>query len=149
MSDKIHVDELLKQGKPVQFNPQGYSMYPVIVPERDSVVVVPIKPEKLKRGDVALYRRHTADGNGKLVLHRVWKHNRSGVYMIGDNEHIVEGPLKEEQFFGVMEELIRKNRHISTHNFVYVVLTRIWLFIRPLRPVISKVVHMLKGGKKN
>lgn len=147
---KIKIDELLMQGNPVHFSPQGYSMYPVIVPGRDSVVVYPVEGRKLKRGDVALYRRYGAlvskgdPETGMLVIHRVWRHKKDGIYMVGDNEKNVEGPLQESQFVGIMEELHRKGRVISRKNLLYRFLTGLWLFLRPLRPGISGLAAAIK-----
>lgn len=71
---KISPEELLAEGRTIQIKPQGYSMYPLFVPGRDSAVIAP--PEKsgrqganlrYRRGDVVLYR-----GEGqKLILHRI------------------------------------------------------------------------------
>lgn len=78
MEQKVQVDELLKAGKTVQIGPQGYSMYPLLVPGRDQVIVAPAERERYKRGDVVLYRR---DGS-ILVLHRIWKYKKGEYYMI-------------------------------------------------------------------
>ena len=60
---KISPEELLAEGRTIQIKPQGYSMYPLFVPGRDSAVIAP--PEKsgrqganlrYRRGDVVLYR---------------------------------------------------------------------------------------------
>ncbi|MCQ2495898.1 MAG: S24/S26 family peptidase [Lachnospiraceae bacterium] len=145
--EKIKIDELLKSGQTVAFRPQGYSMYPVIVPGRDYVVVAPVKAETLKRGDVAVYRRYGGEcgpGGSKLVIHRVHRHKKDGIYMIGDSEFKVEGPLKHEQFYGIMTELYRKDKRISVRNPFYRFLTGTWLFMRPVRPVITKLVVWIK-----
>ncbi len=150
----IKIDELLKMGKTVLFNPRGFSMYPFIVPGRDSVVVCPIDGKKLKRGDVAVYRRYGAlvsrgdPETGMLVIHRVWRHKRDGIYMVGDNEKKVEGPLKEEQFYGIMRELHRKGKVISADNLLYRFLAGTWLLLRPVRPFISSVVSGMKKAVK-
>ena len=135
MERKADLEELLKNGTPVGFRPQGNSMHPTIVQGRDSVIVEPLGDRKLKRGDVALFRR-SPDAErfpGMLVLHRVHRVKEDGIYMVGDNERILEGPLRREQFIGIMTELIRNGKHISVKNLRYRMLTRIWLFLRPFR----------------
>ena len=41
---KISPEELLAEGRTIQIKPQGYSMYPLFIPGRDSAVIAP--PEK-------------------------------------------------------------------------------------------------------
>lgn len=149
-SQKLDVEKLLLEGNTVQLPPIGYSMYPVIVPGRDKVVIVPLgEKEGLKRGDVVLYRR---DGS-VLVLHRIWKVKADGFYMVGDNQREIEGPLRRDQIRGKMTVLLRKEREISTEDFRYRLFTGIWLWLRPFRPYISRVVaaikYRIKAFKKN
>ena len=73
MEAKIDIEQLLREGKMIQTAVNGYSMYPTLVPGRDSVVIEPLDGRP-GRGDVVLYRR---DG-GILVLHRVWKAGPDG-----------------------------------------------------------------------
>lgn len=144
--NKLHADQLLAEGKVVQINPQGYSMYPLFVPGRDSAVIAPID-RKLKRGDVVLFRR---DGD-LLVLHRLARHKSDGYYMVGDNQKELEGPLREDQMKGILVRVIRKGKSFSVKNPVYVLLSRIWLFLRPVRLCITKPLAAIKRlfGKKN
>lgn len=137
---KKDIEELLMSGHTVQIKPQGYSMYPVLVPGRDEAVVAPVDPDKVRRGDVVLYRR---DGS-ILVLHRIWKRNKDGLYLTGDNQKEIEGPLRTDQVRGILVEIIRKGKHISADNIIYRILTRIWLCLRPFRPAISHAVAWCK-----
>ena len=54
LSEKIKITDLLSEEKSVQIKPIGYSMYPLIVPGRDEVIISPIRGRKLHRGDVLL-----------------------------------------------------------------------------------------------
>ena len=142
---KYDIEKLLEQGRTVQIEPQGYSMYPLFVPGRDKAVVAPVwDVKKLRRGDVVLYRRD----QGILVLHRIWKRRTEGFYLVGDNQKEIEGPLRPDQMKGILVEIIRKGRQFSVKNPVYWVLFRIWLILRPLRPVISKAVAKGKRSMK-
>lgn len=145
-STRQDIEKLLAEGNYIQIVPQGYSMYPVIVPERDMVIVAPVQEQDtLRRGDVVLYRRFKESGEKDiLVLHRIWKISEQGIYLVGDNQKIVEGPLKREQILGIVTELIRKGKCVSTGNLIYRMITGIWLFLRPIRPFISKVVAKIK-----
>ncbi len=144
---KQDIEKLLAEGNYIQIKPQGYSMYPVLVPGRDEVVVAPVRDVTcLKRGDVVLYRRLFVDGEKDiLVLHRIWKVNEQGIYLVGDNQKEIEGPLKQEQMLGIAKEIVRKGKHISVQNPIYKLLTGIWLTLRPMRPFISKVVAKIKN----
>ena len=134
------MDELLKAGRTVQIHPQGYSMYPLLVPGRDQVVVAPADKAEYHRGDVVLYRRDESI----LVLHRIWKRREEGYYMVGDNQKEIEGPLRRDQILGVMICVIRKGKKIPVENGAYRLLTGIWLWMRPVRPTISHGVAWVK-----
>ena len=135
-----NIEELLDAGKAVQIKPQGYSMYPVIVPGRDAVIVQKEDPTKLKRGDVALYRR---DGS-ILVIHRICRKNEKGFYMVGDNQTEVEGPLRPDQIKGKMVVLIRNGREIDVRAPGYRIPCSIWLFMRPVRRPVSLAAAAIK-----
>ena len=133
---KVDIEELLLQGKTIQLKPIGFSMCPLIAPNRDEAVIAPIAGHKLKRGDVVLYRRV----GSILVLHRIWKCKKNGYYMVGDNQCEIEGPLSGEQIKGIMVAVIRKGKHISVKNLWYRLGSGLWLWLRPIRPVVSRVV---------
>ncbi len=134
MKDGLDAIQLLEEGNTIQVKPQGYSMYPMFLPGRDSAVLAKADPDRLKRGDVVLYRR----ASGILVLHRIWKVTKEGVYLIGDNQSSIEGPLKKEQIKGILVSFLRKGRMISVRNPVYLLISRSWLCLRPLRDVIKR-----------
>lgn len=139
MSDSI-IEETLKNND-IKIKPQGYSMYPFIVPGRDSVVLTGIEnPESLRRGDVVLYRRE----EGILVLHRIWKVRKDGLYMVGDNQSDIEGPIKKEQVKALLVSIEKNGKYISSRNLWYQICSGIWLMLRPLRPVISRNIAGLK-----
>ncbi|MBQ9141643.1 MAG: S26 family signal peptidase [Lachnospiraceae bacterium] len=142
------IEKLLQEGKNIQIKPQGYSMYPVLVPGRDEAIIEPVGAKKLRRGDVVLYRRAPEVSGGILVLHRIWKCKNDGYYMVGDNQTEIEGPLREEQIKGIMVGMLRKGKYISVQNPLYRVATGGWLFLRPLRPKIAKVAAAIKKWMK-
>lgn len=135
-----NIEEILDSGKTVQISPQGYSMYPVILPGRDEVILRKEDPEKLKRGDVALYRR---DG-GILVIHRICRKDGAGFYMVGDNQTEVEGPLRPDQIRGRMVALVRKGKVIDVRSPFYRIPCSIWLLMRPVRRPVSLAAAAVK-----
>jgi len=147
------IEQLLQEGRNVNIGPQGYSMYPVLVPGRDEAIIEPLEDRKLKRGDVVLYRRDkNVENGGILVLHRIWKIKTEGIYLVGDNQKEIEGPLRPDQMKGIMAAMMRKGKYIPVTGPMYRVLTGIWLWMRPVRPVVSKTVAFVKRkiitGKK-
>jgi signal peptidase I len=126
---KQNVEKLLTEGHTIQIKPIGYSMYPMFVPGRDFAILQKADPAKCKRGDVVLYRR----SDHILVLHRIWKKNRLGFYMVGDNQVATEGPLEPTQIIGKLVAFIRKGKEISADLLSYRMAAGLWLTIRPFR----------------
>lgn len=147
-SNRQDIEQILAQGNSIQIKPQGYSMYPVLVPGRDEAVIEPIADRKLKRGDVVLYRRVAEDSGRILVLHRIWKVKSEGIYLVGDNQKKIEGPLMRSQMKGIMAGMYRKGKYISVQNPWYRILTYGWLLLRPVRPYISGLVARIKRALK-
>ena len=83
----------------------GVSMLPMLKNRRDTIVVKP-KTERLKRLDVALYKR-----GDDYVLHRVLAPVEGGYIIRGDNCYADEN-VPEEAVFGVLTEFFRKDKHI-------------------------------------
>jgi signal peptidase I len=136
MSNGIDVVRLLEDGKTVQIKPQGYSMYPMFLPGRDSAVLSKVNQNRLRRGDVVLYRRDTQT----LVMHRIWKVTKNNVFLVGDNQSSVEGPIKKSKIIGILVFFLRKNKKISVHNLIYRLISRGWLILRPFRDIIKRFV---------
>lgn len=133
MGEFMDIETLLKSGQTIQLFPQGYSMYPLLVPGRDEVILSPLPDRPLRRGDVALYRRD----EGILVLHRICRCKKDGYYMVGDNQVQMEGPLREDQMIGIMTGFVRKGKLFSTEDLWYRICSRIWLVMRPVRRCIT------------
>lgn len=75
------VRDLIKEGHSVVIMTKGLSMLPFIEGKKDSVLLV--KPEGLKRGDIAL----AEVAPGKYVLHRVLEVNEGKVILKGDGNY--------------------------------------------------------------
>lgn len=133
MEQIYEIEPLLKAGACIQIYPQGYSMYPFIDPRRDEVVLAGIEEgSALRRGDVVLYRRE----NGMLVLHRIYKIGQDGLYLLGDHQTAIEGPVRREQVKGKMTGMVRDGRYMDVGNPGYRMLSVVWPWLRPARRVI-------------
>lgn len=139
---QMNMEQLLSEGNTIQLPFQGYSMYPMLVPGRDYAVIAPANPVTLKKGDVVLYRRR----GSILVLHRICKikGNREAFYFVGDNQIEVEGPLTPQQIKGVLVAFIRNGRTISVNNPIYVITSRVWLWLRPIRRIFQVTMARCK-----
>jgi hypothetical protein len=138
---KKNIEELLAAGHTIRLHPLGYSMYPLFVPGRDEAIIAPLGERKPRRGDVVLYRRE----QGILVLHRIQRITKKGIYFVGDNQTEVEGPLRPDQVRGILVAFVRKGKYTRTTQPLYAVFSRIWLIFRPMRRPIQLAGHFLRS----
>ena len=142
MAEKIDLLKLLEEGKSVSIEPIGTSMYPLFIERKDRAIVVPVSlvKRKLKRSDVCVY----ISANGKLVIHRIFKTTKDGYYFVGDHQVEIEGPVPKENVKGLMVGFVRRGKEFSAQNVLYIALSRVWLFIRPIRLKLIKIGSFVK-----
>lgn len=104
-SEKMKIEDVLAENGAYIGPTVGVSMLPLLKNRRDTVVIKP-KTERLKRLDVALYKRGDA-----YVLHRVLQPIDGGYLIRGDNCYSDEH-IPEEDVIGVLTEFFRKGRHV-------------------------------------
>lgn len=133
----------------------GVSMLPMLKTRRDSVIIRQ-KDGRLKKWDVALYKRGDA-----YILHRVLEVTPTGYIIRGDNCYEDE-IVPEEAILGVLTEFYRKDKHIACTDEKYLryVKRRLkWykprrFFVsckRKIRRLLGKAKRLFKrifGGKK-
>ena len=129
---------VLNEEQVIPIMPKGTSMCPFFLGDRDTLYLRrPVFP--LKRGDIALYQRE----NGTNIVHRIHhiKKDTQGnfYYFLGDNQTWIEGPISENLIMGVTSYYMRKNKKIDcTSNWKYNLLWRLWMILRPLRPILNR-----------
>lgn len=129
------IQEKIARGEPFLIAPQGTSMFPFLIAGRDRVLVAPMDSQSHpRRGDIVLYRRK----GGLLVLHRMHHRDRKGYYFTGDNQTALEGPLDREQLLGAVTRIYRRNKDFSPRHPAFWIAGRLWLRVRPIRPILSK-----------
>ena len=143
--EKKDVEKLLEEGRTIQIFPKGYSMYPLLVPGRDEAVIRSAAGRRLRRGDVVLYRRQS----GRLVLHRIWKCKRDCFCMVGDNQTKIEEGVEPFQVKGILVCFVRKGKYIQSSHPIYILVSRSWLLLRPIRSFIMPLVAWLKCRNTN
>lgn len=137
---------MLDCGKSVKFTVVGNSMYPVFRNGVETVTLV--KAKKVSKYDVIFYRRD----NGEYVLHRIVGKGKDGWKLCGDNQLLVEYPVKEENIIGVMTDFLRNGKIVSKNKLWYRVYSYLWTNLIPLRPAMfttSKFVKNLFISHKN
>ena len=139
MEDIVNISTpLLEIGKEIRFIVVGNSMRPVFINGRDKVTVS--KPKKIKKRDIILYRRN----DGSYVLHRVVGKGKLGFKLCGDNQTVIEYPVKREDIIAVVTSFERKGKEYSTRCLWYRIYSFLWCFIIPLRRFEFKIAYGLK-----
>lgn len=132
--------DLVNQGKEVRLIVSGSSMSPFLVHERDSILFS--KPDSpLKRGDMVFYQRE----NGQFVMHRILHVKQEGLYIIGDAQVTIEGPVNPSCVFARITKVNRKGKWIGPGQFWWWFFQHIWLSIIPLRHYIMKMFNLLNS----
>lgn len=123
--------------------PVGVSMWPMLRNRRDAMLVVPA-PERLKRHDVALYRR-----GQMMVLHRVLGLYENGYVICGDNCIALER-VPFDQVFGVLKDFYRDDRYVDcATSRGYRAYSRLWVALGPARRASRRVWGLAKRvGKR-
>lgn len=129
---------MLDAGKAVKFTVVGNSMYPIFRSDAEKVTVV--KAVKVKKRDVILYCRE----DGSYVLHRVVGRGKLGFKLCGDNQTIVEYPVKQEDVIAVMTSFERNGREVNARRLWYRMYSFFWCISIPLRPPVFKIAYKLK-----
>ena len=145
--DMIHTDEWmpiylkgLENGQKIKIGPFGFSMYPLLVGNRDSLVLTQID-RPLKRCDICLYRRD----NGIYVTHTIHHIDENGIYFVGESQRGIEGPLRQDQVLAVAESFIRRGIEYSCDSPSYKFFHEIWMLLRPARPLLIKIYRKIRG----
>ena len=126
--------DLVNEGKECRLLISGSSMAPFLVHERDSILFS--KPDReLRRGDMVFYQRD----NGQFVMHRILHVKPEGLYIIGDAQTEVEGPVRPEQVFALVTKVNRKGKWIGPGNFWWWFFSTVWLRLFPIRRLILKL----------
>lgn len=134
-------EELLAQDGRLVYKTKGSSMRPMLHANRDLVVIY-APTERLKKYDVALYRR-----GPQYVLHRVVG-VRDGEYLIrGDNTYALEH-VSDEAVIGVLGGFTRKGTYRDVTDRAYRAYVRAWCAAYPLRRVLIPGVRLMRRAAR-
>lgn len=131
--------DIINTGKDVSLIISGSSMAPFLCHHRDTIIIS--KPDApFFKGEMVFYTRTS----GQYVMHRIHHIDKQGnLYIIGDNQTIIEGPVLPSQVFGVIHKVIRKGKVLKKGDFWWEFFEKVWIRIVPLRPFIVKLYSHL------
>ena len=138
--------DIIKSGKDVSVTVTGSSMAPFLAHLRDSIIVSP-PPRQFHRGDMVFFQRQ----DGSYVMHRIHHLKEGKLYLVGDNQTEIEGPIDPEQVFGIVRKVIRNGKLLQKGDFWWDFFEQAWIRIVPLRPAAVKavsIVYKLRNRQK-
>ena len=121
-------EEILSRDGTLVYRTRGVSMEPMLRQNRD-LVIIRVPASRLKKYDVALYRR----GND-YVLHRVMEVRPDHYLIRGDNTFSMEN-VPDEAVIGVLTGFRRKGKPVRIESAGYRFYVRFWQAVYPLRYV--------------
>ena len=128
--------QLTEEGREVSMRIVGSSMSPFLIHGRDDICFR--RPDSpLKKGDMVFFQRR----NGQFVMHRICRVRPEGLYLIGDAQTEIEGPVDPSQVFARVTRVIRKGKILTPGMFWWEFFAKVWLHLIPLRPWLMKLTR--------
>ena len=122
--------DTLESGGTVKLPVKGVSMYPLIRPSRDFVLIE--KSDTYRKYDIIFYQRQ----DGSYILHRIVGQDDQGFILAGDSETDKETGVKMSQILAKVTYIIRREKKIDVNSHLYKMYSRLWVALMPLRPFI-------------
>ena len=138
------MDQLLTEGYDAEFTVTGKSMWPFLRPNRDRVVLRRWDTQKLKSGQIVLYR----SGQDHYRLHRIQWVRKGSFQAIGDGNCVKDGQYPTCCVLGVVVGVFREERYIPAQRGVYGLLGALWMLLYPVRPGLLRLLYALAGKRK-
>ena len=119
----------------------GTSMMPLLKEGRDRVELKPYCHERLKKGDVVLYKKN----DGTLVLHRIIRvENGEFFTVLGDHQFNNAERVNKNQIIAVACGFFIKGRYVTEKTRWYRMYKKIWLCNLNFRRIILAVLSLKK-----
>ena len=119
---------------PVWFQVTGGSMLPFVRPFRDHVMIVAVKEEELKVGDIVLFPGKYLGGD--YCLHRLYRIDGERVQTFGDGNLRPDQWQPKKQILGKALLIKRGRLTIDCESLRWIRLFRLWNKSLPLRPML-------------
>ena len=131
--------DIINTGKDVNLIVTGSSMAPFLCHQRDTIIISKPNGDFFK-GQMVFYTRD----NGQYVMHRIHHIKNDELYIVGDNQIDIEGPVRKDQVFGIIHKVIRKGKLLKKGDFWWDFFEKVWIRIIPLRKYCVKLYGLLK-----
>ena len=119
----------------------GTSMMPLLKEGRDRVELKPYCHERLKKGDVVLYKKN----DDTLVLHRIIKTENGEFFtVLGDHQFNNDEWVNKNQIIAVACGFFIKGRYVNEKTRWYRLYKKIWLCNLNVRRMILAVLSLKK-----
>lgn len=134
---------------PIWFTVVGGSMRPLIRRGRDRIMLVSVRPEEIRVGDIVLFPGHYR--GGEYCLHRVYKLDGDKVQTFGDGNPKPDGWFPRTRILGKAKLIQRGNVTIDCDDPKWRKRAARWVALRRLRPLLMlphRVVDKLNSAIK-
>ena len=119
----------------------GTRMMPLLKEGRDRVELEPCSQERLKKGNVVLYKKN----DGTLVLHRIIKTENGEFFtVLGDHQFNNDERVNNNQIIAVACGFFIKGRYVNEKTRWYRLYKKIWLCNLNFRRIILAVLSLKK-----
>ena len=119
----------------------GTSMMPLLKEGRDRVELEPCSQERLKKGNVVLYKKN----DGTLVLHRIIKTENGEFFtVLGDHQFKNAERVNKNQIIAVACGFFIKGRSVNEKTRWYRLYKKLWLCNLNVRRIILAVLSLKK-----
>lgn len=123
---------------PVSILIAGDSMRPLIRRDMDKVTIMPVEHEP-KVGEIVLFPSLYLHEKETYVIHRIYRKQGQQVQTMGDNCRRPDRWMAMSQIWGVVVKIERGSRTINPNKKNWYFFGRCWMFLFPLRRVVSRI----------
>ena len=141
---KMTFEEVLEREGRLVYTNVGISMLPLLRQGKDLFVVEKRGPERLRAGDVVLYRRPP----NQYVLHRIVKVRERDYVILGDNCVNREYGITDEDILGVPTGFVREGKHHTVTEKGYRLYSFLMVRGADVRIFFKRAVAFGKAGIK-
>ena len=141
---KMTCEEVLEREGRLVYTNVGISMLPLLRQGKDLFVVEKRGPERLRAGDVVLYRRPP----NQYVLHRIVKVRERDYVILGDNCVNREYGITDEDILGVLTGFVREGKHHTVTEKGYRLYSFLMVRGADVRIFFKRAVAFGKAGIK-